>query len=125
MFGIYNCIIQNRRSQHVFDMASEVYVMKRMLVLAVMIMVLGSGFCGGILMNAQADDHVGYEPVIFYKSIEIQEGDTLWGIAEEYAPELDLKTAEYVEQLKQMNSLREDTIHAGCHLTVMYSGAVG
>ncbi len=101
-------------------------MMKKLAVLAALIAVLGSGFCGGVLMNAMADDHVGSEPVVFYKSIEIQSGDTLWSIAKEYAPQLDLDTQEYIQRLREMNRLQEDVIHAGRHLTVMYnSGAVG
>lgn len=104
---------------------STVRRVKRVLMLAVMIVVLGSGFCGNILMNAMADDHMNHDQEIFYKSIEIQDGDTLWKIAQDYAGELDLSVSEYVDRLRQMNSLQEDTIHAGRHLTVMYRATVG
>ena len=50
----------------------------------------------------------------------VKKGDTLWDIATEYAPYTDLSVPEYVRQLKQMNHLGEDTIHAGCHLIVTY-----
>ncbi len=99
--------------------------MKKLLLLASLIILLGSGFCGSLLMNAMAEDKDGYQPVVFYKSVEISEGDTLWSIAEEYAPDLELNVFEYIECLKQMNRLDEDIIHAGRHLTVMYNGAVG
>ena len=62
--------------------------MKKLLLLASLIILLGSGFCGSLLMNAMAEDKDGYQPVVFYKSVEISEGDTLWSIAEEYAPDL-------------------------------------
>lgn len=99
--------------------------MKKILILAAMILVLGSGFCGNVLMNAMADDSRECQPVVFYKSVLIGEGDTLWGIAEEYAPALNLSIPEYVDALKRMNRLKEDTIHCGRYLTVMYDGAAG
>lgn len=99
--------------------------MRKTIILAVMVMVLCSGFFGNILLNAMASDNAACEKVVLYKSIQIREGDTLWKIAEEYAPGLDLGTADYIDCLRRMNGLREDTIHAGRYLTVMYDGSVG
>ncbi len=94
--------------------------MKKVLFLLSLIVLLGSGFCGTSLMNTMAEEPVGPKMVSYYKSIEIEKGDTLWGIAKEYASQTNLTVTEYVSQLKQMNHLGEDTIHAGCHLIVMY-----
>lgn len=94
--------------------------MKKILFLLFLVVLLGSGFCGTTLMNTMAEEPAVPEMVSYYKSIEIEKGDTLWEIAEEYAPQADMTVTEYVRQLKQMNHLGEDTIHAGCHLVVMY-----
>ena len=56
----------------------------------------------------------------YYKSVEIQEGDSLWSLAKEYREGGSLSAKEYVEELKKMNNLREDTIHTGQYLTVVY-----
>ena len=56
----------------------------------------------------------------YYTSIEIQKGDTLWGIADEYAESCRMSTTDYVAELKSMNGLKEDVIHSGQHLTIMY-----
>lgn len=56
----------------------------------------------------------------YYKSIQIQEGDSLWGIANQYKKGSSMDTHEYIDHLKQMNSLKKDTIHAGQYLTVVY-----
>ena len=56
----------------------------------------------------------------YYGSIEIDSGDTLWDIAETYAEGTDMSVPEYVEQLKSMNRLTDETIYAGQHLTVTY-----
>ena len=72
------------------------------------------------LMNALADETELPESQKYYTSIEIQKGDTLWGIADEYAESCRMSTTDYVAELKSMNGLKEDVIHSGQHLTIMY-----
>lgn len=48
----------------------------------------------------------------YYSSIEIQEGDSLWKIADRYRKGSRMTTQEYVKQLQRMNRLTGDTIHA-------------
>ena len=55
-----------------------------------------------------------------YKSIEIEQGDTLWELAEEYMTDDYLSVQEYVQDLKRMNHLTDDTIISGQHLIVAY-----
>lgn len=94
--------------------------MKKILFLLSLILILGSGFCGKSLLNTMAEEPQSPKTVTYYKSIEIEKGDTLWAIAEEYAPSTGMTVTEYIKQLKQMNHLGEDTIHAGCYLTIVY-----
>ena len=56
----------------------------------------------------------------YYKSVRIQEGDSLWGIARQYREGSSMSMEEYVNQLRQMNGLKKDTIHTGQYLTVVY-----
>ncbi|MGN0371972.1 MAG: LysM peptidoglycan-binding domain-containing protein [Enterocloster sp.] len=58
--------------------------------------------------------------VSYYKSIQIKEGDNLWNIAARYKDGGHMSTGEYITELKAMNNLKEDTIHAGQYLTVVY-----
>ena len=62
----------------------------------------------------------GPRPTAYYTSIKIEEGDSLWEIAGRYKQGGNLTTADYVEKLRRINSLQEDTIHAGQYLTVVY-----
>ena len=55
---------------------------------------------------------------------EEQDGDSLWSIAETYRTHSGKSAAEYVCDLKEMNSLSEDTIHAGHYLTIYYYDSV-
>lgn len=56
----------------------------------------------------------------YYTSIEIEKGDTLWTIAEEYITSEYVSIQEYVEDIKEVNNLGDDEIHFGQHLMVPY-----
>lgn len=56
----------------------------------------------------------------FYKSIEIKEGDTLWGIAKEYRDDDYDSIYDYIDEVMSINGLTSDQIHAGQYLTVAY-----
>jgi len=56
----------------------------------------------------------------YFKSIEIEAGDSLWSIAETYMSEEYDNITEYIDELKSMNGLTEDTIHEGRCLVVAY-----
>lgn len=52
------------------------------------------------------------------KSIQIKEGDTLWSIAKTYyVPECGSFT-DYLKEIKNTNSLKSDSIHAGRYLLI-------
>lgn len=92
---------------------------KLVTVLAVMVMA-GSMIFWHSLTYAMADEAAGPAKERCYKSIKIDQGDSLWAIASEYSRDMDTSIQEYIEELKQMNGLKGDTIHAGNHLTVVY-----
>ena len=97
--------------------------MKKLILLTVLSILLGSGLCGGILMNAMAKEAVEEEHTPYYTSILIREGDTLWSVAGKYADDMGMSIPNYVDCLRRMNRLEGDTIHAGRYLTVMYDGS--
>lgn len=56
----------------------------------------------------------------YYTCIEVSSGDSLWSIAEEYS-DPDYETIHsYIDEIKAINSLRSNNIHAGQYLTVPY-----
>ena len=93
--------------------------MKRFAVLSLVVL-LSSCFFGRSLMNVLAGEEQSPMPEKYYTSIQIQNGDSLWDIAGKYRENSGLTTAQYVEELKMINGLREDIIHSGHYLTVMY-----
>lgn len=63
----------------------------------------------------KADHHTHYTKT--FTSIEIENGDTLTSIAEEYAiSEADYES--YIEEVKNINNLKSDNIHTGCYLMI-------
>ncbi len=97
--------------------------MRRIFLAAAIVVMLGFGFCGSALMNSMAQEPAAADAAVYYTSIEIGYGDSLWSIAQRYAPALGLSAEAYIDCLKRMNHLEDDTIHEGRYLTVMYSAA--
>lgn len=76
------------------------------------------------LLSSQAEEQKSSPYHKYYTSIQIQDGDSLWSIAETYRTHSGKSAAEYVRDLKEMNSLSGDTIHAGHYLTIYYYDSV-
>ena len=94
--------------------------MKKLLVVLMMIAAFGSGFFGHTLLNVHAEEEEILDQNRYYTSIQITQGDSLWNIASHYAAGSSYTTQEYLEELKRMNGLKEEKIHSGEYLTVMY-----
>lgn len=76
---------------------------------------------GSLFVSAHenaADEQTVYT---YYKSIEIQPGDTLWDIAEDTMTSEYDSVPEYVQVLKEMNNLDSDDIQAGQYLMIAYN----
>ena len=65
----------------------------------------------------EADTEISYK---YYKSIEIENGDTLWTLADTYAGEQYASTQDYIDEVIHINHLSDDTIIAGQYLIVPY-----
>lgn len=85
-----------------------------------LIALAGTIYCGGVLSNAHGnlqEEPVGFK---YYKSIEIKQGDTLWGIAQKYMTEEYDSPQEYIEEIKELNGLTSDNLQESKHLLVAY-----
>lgn len=95
---------------------------KKMLALlaTALFITIGSVIFGSTFSDAHGNTEE--EPVLYkyYKSIEIQPGDTLWDIANEYMTDEYEDTREYIEELKELNSLSSDNIQESQRLMVVY-----
>ena len=97
------------------------YTLKKgFMVLVVVVIMLLSGFFRRSLMYVMAEEDADTTPEKYYTSIHLEEGDTLWSIAQTYCADSEESVEEYVRELRQMNSLSDDHIDAGHYLTVRY-----
>ncbi len=72
-------------------------------------------FIIGHMTSVQADESRSYDKS--FTTITIEEGTTLTDIAMEYAvSEADYN--DYIAEVKEINNLNQDTIHAGCYLLI-------
>lgn len=96
------------------------YLLKKsIMILAVVLIMLLSSIFGWSLMYVMAEDEATMSPEKYYTSIRLEDGDTLWSIAERYM-DSEESVADYVSELRQINSLSDDHIDAGHYLTVRY-----
>ena len=54
------------------------------------------------------------------KSVKIEKGDTLWGIAKEYITEEYDSIQTYINEIKRSNGLLSDMIHEDSYIIVPY-----
>ena len=69
----------------------------------------------GSIAVVKADESIQYNKSFI--SIEIEYGDTLSSIAQEHAI-MDTEYDDYIQEIRNINNLSSDTIHAGCYLMI-------
>lgn len=113
--------MNTRRLYHSSKRRREVYLKKLSFLVSTLLLV----FCFSIvtgkrLVDAHDDSASPRAEEQFYKSIEIQSGDTLWDIASEYTDGTSQEISRYVGKLMKINGLATDQIQEGRYLTVVY-----
>ncbi len=68
------------------------------------------------LVNAQSD----HASTKYFTVIEVEAGDTLWGIAKEYRTSEYASLQEYIKEVREINHISGDEITSGCFLTIPY-----
>ena len=112
--------VQERRERNLKRRRRQAAKRNMIILLAtVLLITIGSVIFGTTFSSAK--DDVEYE--MYYKSIEIEKGDSLWSIAEEYKTE-DVSVKEYIATLMDLNNITSETIHEGQHLVVAYQEVV-
>ena len=100
----------------------EVVVRRQRSLIAIVIIVLISlGILFGTGMSVLAsskDDPAAYNK--YYKTIQVEYGDTLWTIADEYIQDLNIDKTAYIAELCSLNHINEDDIKAGEYLVIAY-----
>jgi hypothetical protein len=74
-----------------------------------------------ISFSSQANDMEHQPSYKYFKSVQIEKGDTLWSIAKENIDYTHYRnTSEYVKEVRKMNSLTSDNIIEGNYIIVPY-----
>lgn len=99
--------------------------MKKGLLLAIIFLMAACGFWRQYMIEALAQGKSEPSAVYhkYYTSVEIEEGDNLWSIADRYRANSGKSAEEYVKELKRINQLGEDIIYPGHYLAVPYYSA--
>ena len=115
----YNDKISDRANRCLDRREAVVRGQKRILAFALIAIVLVGFLVGGgikvFASNSQQEDLHTY-----YKSICIEEGDTLWDIAGEYTDGSSDSRLEYIEEICRMNNICADELHVGDYIMVSY-----
>lgn len=85
-------------------------------VLLLSILILLSVF----IISNKADAQGNKSRIKLVKTIEIQEGDTLWNIASQYKSDEYSDIRVYINEIKKSNNIYSDEIYSGNYIIVPY-----
>jgi len=115
----YNTKISKKANESL-ERREAVVRSQRCLLAIIVIIIVSLGILLGTGINALASNDKPTGNYKYYKSICIEEGDTLWDIAEEYIVGTDMSHDEYIREICELNNICKDDIHAGEYIIVSY-----
>ena len=119
MRRVYNEKISERANRSLNRRETVVRAQKRMIAI-VIIIIVSLGILLGTGINALASANEPKTLYKYYKSICIEEGDTLWDIAGEYVENTNMDRTDYIQEICELKSIYEHEIHAGQYIIVAY-----
>ena len=107
MKRVYNEKISPRANESLTRREHTVQTQKRVIVLVCIITFAGS--------RAEQPIHK------YYTSVQLQKGDSLWSLADQYAASDRTSRAQFIDEVCELNGISEDnTLHSGEYLVVSY-----
>ena len=116
----YNTRISERANRSIIRRKAQIRREKRLLVFIIILTISVLVLLGTSIraMAASSTDSSSYRKV--YKSIVIEHGDTLWGLADEYNICSDISRQEYIREVQDLNHLTSDTLHVGQNIIIAF-----
>ena len=108
--------VQERNQKNLKRRRRQVVKRNMFILLFTVLMITVSSVAFGSTFSSAKND---VEVQKLYKSIEIEKGDSLWTIAQEYRND-QCSTKEYVDEIMELNGLTSDKIIESQHLVVFY-----
>ena len=72
--------------------------------------------CGTIHIFASSTDSKPYNK--YYTSVRVEDGDTVWSIADRYITDSQVSKRDYVDEVCRLNSLTDGNVRSGDYLVV-------
>lgn len=117
--SVFENLLKERVTIMKYDAVRKVFKMRAVLFsLMLCTALLGISLFSLHPLLAAADSNVKAVKVV--NSVMIEEGDSLWSIAERYYTKDFKSMKNYIKEIKMTNHLSSDTIHAGNYLIVPY-----
>lgn len=111
----------NRREMAVTRRKQQVMRQRMVLIiLTVCVILAGVIFGSSILASGHSKASTSHASFKYYTSIQIEQGDTLWSIANTHMTPEYKNINTYITEVKELNQLGPDDIHAGQYLMIPY-----
>lgn len=115
----YNNNISARANESLTKREKTVKLQKRAILIS-LVMIVSLIILLGSSIHALANSSDNRPVNKYYTSITVENGDTLWDIADEYISGYDIDKNDYIAEVSVLNNLSEDEIHAGQSIVVAY-----
>ena len=114
-----NNMKKNKRNYSSTDKSGK-RTQKKYTTLLLLLLVLGVPCAALLTTQVQAENRPKAPTYKYYTSIQVESGDTLWEIAEEYRTEEYEDINSYIEEVKEINHLTSSHITDGMYLCIPY-----
>lgn len=120
MMNTYNSKISDRANESIRNRRQVVQKQKRRLSICVIIaisLIILLGTSMGIFASSLDQGIVTHK---YYKSVRIEEGDSLWKLADTYTKNTSIDKEEYINEICVLNNISKDDIKIGQYLVISY-----
>jgi cell division protein YceG involved in septum cleavage len=118
---MYNKKISARANASLAKRARIVSLQKRMLAFAIILVIAVLVLLGSSIRAFASSKAAEVPKYKYYTSIQVEKGDSLWSIANDYAVDGVMDREDFIDEVCSLNHISEkDVLRSGDHLVVVY-----